>query len=233
MNENSIPPLNLQEPLGPSLELDQTPPREVLKDSGTPFAVGVICTIALLAALVLVPLSRQAAEPDAPGPDVLSTLMESIQQFWPHDGEDVEPPDPPADVVALPTLPTTPDVAAPSTDPFEMPALVALKGQQCFNYMPGGDNPAARETFSELLWSKLEPDVRSLMEERLAVCSPFAAISNEVIKAGGCRKSECGSNDAHFYINTDGKVAIDYRVDGVCKQATEDGFSQTQLLCSQ
>jgi hypothetical protein len=235
MQKDASPTLNLQEVPGPVLEFDNASSADTLARSGTPVAIGVTCTIALMAALVLVPLSRQSEGPTAIGAGLASVLPEFIQQILADEGHKEAMAESRAESSKSASGPEPTVVSKtqqPSaSDPFEVQALAHLKGQRCFNYMPGGDNLKARQAFSELLWEKLEPGVRSLLEERLDVCSPFEAVDEEVIKAGGCRKSECGENDAHFYINTDGKVAIDYRIDGQCKQAKEEGFTQTQFLC--
>jgi hypothetical protein len=236
MKEESPPTLNLQEVPGPVLKVDHASATETLVRSGTPVAIGVTCTIALLAALVLVPLSRQSEGPTAIGAGLASILPEFIQKILADEGQKEAMSESRAEA-SKPALGLEPTEVAKSqqpsaSDPFAVQALAPLKGQRCFNYMPGGDNPKARQAFSELLWDKLDPGVRSLLEERLDVCSPFEAVDETAIKAGGCRKSECGENDAHFYINTDGKVAIDFRIDGQCKQAKEEGFTQAQLLCA-
>jgi hypothetical protein len=236
MREEASPTLNLQEVPGPVLKFDHASATETLARSGTPVAIGVTCTIALLAALVLVPLSRQSEGPTAIGATLASILPEFIQQILSDEAQQDARSESRGDASKPALMPEPSEVGKtqpPSaSDPFEVQALAHLKGQRCFNYMPDGDNPKARQAFSELLWDKLEPGVRSLLEERLDVCSPFEAVDEVVIKAGGCRKSECGENDAHFYINTDGKVAIDYRIDGQCKQAKEEGFTQVQFLCA-
>jgi hypothetical protein len=189
-----------------------------------------------LAALALVPLSRQSEGPTAIGAGLASVLPELIQQIMADVGHKDDMSESRAEgrkpALGLEPTEVAKNQQPSASDPFAVQALAHLKGQYCFNYMPGGDNPKARQAFSELLWDKLEPGVRSLLEERLDVCFPFEAVDEAVIKAGGCRKSECGVNDAHFYINTDGKVAVDYRIDGQCKQAKEEGFTKAQLLCA-
>lgn len=221
MNESTSPELNLQEPQGPALVLDAAPPQARLSDSGTALAVGMLATIALLAALLLVPLSREAdSEAMADASPTLSWL-DALRRLLPGQDDDDD-----TDEASAPA-----SSPAPGADPFAAPLLSALKGQYCKSYLPGTDATAARQVFADLLWDKLDESVQTLMLERLDVCTPFEAVSGDVISAGGCRKSQCGRNDASFYINTQGKVAVDYRVDGVCNQATEDGFTQTGLLC--
>jgi hypothetical protein len=237
MTEMSSPVLDLQERKGPILQLDSTPPRNSLSDSGTSLAVGVITSLALVAALVLVPLSRQATISDSSHRNILAGLIEAVQLALASLGIETESPEIRND--AQPETATTGSKSAPeaaplpanAVDPFASPLLAALKDQRCFNFMPAGDNPAAVKAFSELVWNKLEPNVRALIEARLDVCSPFETVGEGIIKAGGCRKNECGENDAHFYINSDGKMAIDYRVAGECKDAAEVGFTNAALLC--
>lgn len=225
MTELNSPTLSLQEPQGPHLEVDLAPSAELLKDSGTPVAVGVLLLIAVLASLVLVPMSRQGAEAevaqtaDAPG------WMQALSRLWGSKAEEA-----PAQAAGE-AAPPAAAAATASADPFALPALAPLKGQYCFNYMPYGDKPAAKQAFADLLWDKLDGQVQTVIEDRLDVCQPFAALGEDLIRAGGCRKSDCGNNDAAFFINTQGKVAVEYRIDGVCKQATEEGFTQTEALC--
>jgi len=237
MSEISSPVLDLQERKGPILQSDSLPLRNSHSDSGTSLAVGVMTSLALLAALVLVPLSRQVTNFDSSHRSIFAGLIEAVQLALSSVGMATESPeirnDSPPETATSGTKPAPEATPSPANavDPFAAPLLAALKEQRCFNFMPAGDNPAAKKAFSELLWNKLEPDVRALIEVRLDVCSPFEDVGEGVIKAGGCRKSECGENDAHFYINNDGKMAIDYRVAGECKEATEEGFNKAALLC--
>lgn len=235
MNEMSSPVLDLHERSGPVLHVDASPSRESLGDSGTSLVVGVMSTLAILAASVLVPLSRQALDLDSSHRSAFSGLTDLVQQALStaKDGGDGTVNGVPAEAAGSSAKPTqeAPAPVPSAGDPFFSPRLAPLKGQRCFNFMPDGDNSAAREAFAELLWNKLEPDVRALLEERLDVCSPFESVAEGVIKAGGCRKSECGENDAHFFIDADGRGAIEYRVDGECRHAAEDGFTKVALLC--
>ncbi len=237
MIEMSSPFLDLQERKGPILQLDTSPSRNSLSDSGTSLAVGVMTSLALLAALVLVPLSSHVTDSDSSHRNIFAGLIESVQLALSSIGMETETPEIRNDeqsetaTSGSKSAPEAVPSPANSVDPFASPLLAALKEQRCFNFMPVGDNAAAKKAFSDLLWNKLEPDVRALIEVRLDVCSPFEAVGEGVIKAGGCRKNECGENDAHFYINTDGKMAIDYRVAGECKEAAEEGFTKVALLC--
>lgn len=237
MIEMSSPVLDLQERKGPILQLDSSPSRNSLSDSGTSLAVGLMTSLALLAALVLVPLSSHVTDSDSSHGNIFAGLIESVQLALSSIGIETESPeirnDEPSETATSGSQSAPEAVPSPANavDPFGSPLLAALKEQRCFNFMPAGDNSAAKKAFSELLWNKLEPDVRALIEVRLDVCSPFEAVGEGVIKAGGCRKNECGENDAHFYINTDGKMAIDYRVAGECKEAAEEGFTKVALLC--
>ena len=221
MNETTSPELSLQEPQGPALELDAAPPRNLKPDSGTPLAVGVLAVIALLAALLLVPMSREAESGSMADASPTMGWLDALRRLLPgqDDDEDTE------EAIAPQASP------ASGADPFAVPLLTVLKDQSCLNYLPGPKATAVRQAFADLLWEKLDDTVQATRLERLEMCTPFEAVSGDVISAGGCRKGECGRNDASFYINTQGKVAVDYRVDGVCNQATEDGFTQTRLLC--
>ena len=237
MIDVSSPVLDLQERKGPILQLDSSPSRNSLSDSGTSLAVGLMTSLALLAALVLVPLSSHVTDSDSSHGNIFAGLIESVQLALSSIGIETESPeirnDEPSETATSGSKSAPEAVPSPanSVDPFASPLLAALREQRCFNFMPVGDNAAAKKAFSDLLWNKLYPDVRALIEVRLDVCSPFEAVGEGVIKAGGCRKNECGENDAHFYINTDGKMAIDYRVAGECKEAAEEGFTKVALLC--
>lgn len=211
------------------MELDRSSPVEVFRDSGTPLAFVVMFSIGLACALVLVPMSRQGADADGAGLEVLSSMKELFKREQPADrSADAKP----ASTAAAPVPLAVPDNKPSQAGPFDVPILAALKGRYCSAYMPDGDDKAAREAFAELVWDKLDPDVRTKVSDRLDVCFPFSAVNDKLVKAGGCRKSECTVNDVHFYIDIAGKAAVEYRVDGECNQASEEGFSQARLLCA-
>ena len=107
-----------------------------------------------------------------------------------------------------------------------------IMGAYCYNYMPDGDNAAAKTFFDEMLWSKLGAEWQQKALERLDVCIPFTLQIPEVASAGGCAKSLCGVEDVTFYINTAGRVAVDMNVNGNCTHVAEEGFTQVHLLCT-
>lgn len=120
---------------------------------------------------------------------------------------------------------------APTSSTFSNSDITALSGKYCFAYMPGGSDPVAREAFVRVLWDKLDQQLQTLIKDRLEVCTPFEPVSPGVVAAGGCQKSACGVEDVTFYIDKDGKAAVDYRVGGRCESASEDIFSEKELLC--
>ena len=221
MNEAVSPILDLHEPIGPSLSLPPSDLAHVMTGSGTPMALGMLCTTAALSASLLVPISRMATgNPEDTWARIFGEVMQGVDEA--------------ADAVDLPMAADAPDGAAeagPGGDPFTVAALSPLKGTYCMDYMPGGTNPRAIKAFDQLVWSKLNKELQEIADDRLEVCSPFERVTDQVVSAGGCAKSQCGSNDVNFYINREGLVGVDYRINGECRTANEDGFTQTQLLC--
>ena len=149
MTEMSSPVLDLQERKGPILQLDSLPPRNSLSDSGTSLAVGVMTSLALLAALVLVPLSRQATNSDSSHDNIFAGLIEVVQLALSRVGMATESPeirnDSPPEAANSGSKSTPEAVPSPANavDPFASPLLAALKDQRCFNFMPA---PRARMT---------------------------------------------------------------------------------------
>lgn len=213
------PTLSLDEKVGPTLQLTAEPTGTLRNASSTWVATALFGLIGLAASAFLIPLSQgQFQSPWT------AELRSSLPALW---GADEEPE---ASVQeATQTSESTPEV--PASEVAEL--MGKLKGKYCFNYMPTGDDPGARDAFAKLYWNKLNAELTQLTEDRLDVCSPFAYQTPEVLVGGGCQKSNCGSNDVTFYINRQGKIAMDYRVEGECRYAAEDGFTQVSLLCSQ
>jgi len=212
------PTLSLGEKVGPTLNLEPEPTESLRSVSSTWIVSALFGLIGLTAAGFLIPLSQGQFQ--APWSEELRL---SLPALW---GSDTE---------LEASVQKTNQAAEPAQ---EMSAsevvklMEKLNGKYCFNYMPSGDDAVARDAFSKLYWNKLNAELTQLTEDRLDVCSPFAYQTPEVMVGGGCQKSNCGINDVTFYINHQGKIAMDYRVEGECRQASEDGFTQVNLLCS-
>ncbi len=212
------PTLFLGEKVGPTLKLEPEPTDSLRSVSSTWVVSALFGLIGLAAAGFLIPLSQGQFE--SPWSEEMRL---SLPGLWGSNAElegRVQETSQAAE--------STPEVAASDVGML----MGKLKGKYCFNYMPTGDDPGAREAFSKLYWNKLNEELTQLTKDRLDVCSPFAYQTPEVLVGGGCQKSNCGTNDVTFYINRQGKIAMDYRVEGECQHAAEDGFTQVNLLCS-
>jgi hypothetical protein len=214
----SLPTLVLGEKVGPTLKLEPAPTGPLRDASSTWAATALFGLIGLAASAFMIPLSQgQVQSPWS------EELLLSLPGLWGSD-----------EASEASTQKTNQaDQSTPEVPASEVADLMGkLKGKYCFNYMPTGDDPGAREAFSKLYWNKLNEELTQLTKDRLDVCSPFAYQTPEVLVGGGCQKSNCGTNDVTFYINRQGKIAMDYRVEGECSHAAEDGFTQVSLLCS-
>ncbi len=203
-----------QQNVGPELQLNAA-----LTNSTTHASNGLVVTIAALLAVlvlaVLLPYS-QMQQPQDTGPAWYSSLVDEVrallgQQELPTEVDTTEVDD----VV---------DAAVPN--------LIPLMGTYCFNYLPMGDNPAAKAVFDEVLWSKLGEDWRQKSLDRLDVCMPFEWQTAEVLSAGGCAKSLCGIEEVKFYIDLFGRAAVDVYSNGSCTHVAEEGFVGVNLLCT-
>jgi hypothetical protein len=210
--------LSLGEKVGPPLKL---PPEQVGAHGGaspTWVAVALFALIGLAFSALLIPLSQGHLK--SPWSDELRLIL---PESWGSDAASQSG----VQEISQAAVPT-PEITAA-----EVALLMgALKGKYCFNYMPYGDDAVAKDAFLKLYWSKLDEELVKLTEDRLEVCSQFAYKTPEVLVSGGCQKSNCGTNDVTFYINRQGNIAMDYRVEGECRYAAEDGFTQVSLLCS-
>jgi hypothetical protein len=213
------PTLFLGAKIGPSLKLIPEP-TEIPRDaSPTWLAIALFGLIGLAALTFLIPLSQGRFQ--SPWSEELRL---GIHGLWDsNDGPEDRDTSEIQQAAASTQEITDSDVSA---------LMEKLKGKYCFNYMPAGDDPAARAAFLKIYWSKLNVELTQLTEARLDVCSPFAYRTPDVMVGGGCQKSNCGTNDVGFYINRQGKIAMDYRIEGECRYANEDGFTQISLLCS-
>lgn len=212
------PTLFLGEKVGPTLKLEPESTGRLRSASSTWVVSALFGLIGLAAAAFLIPLSQgQFQSPWS------EEIRLSLPGLWGSDeGPEARVQE------STQTAESTPEVPALNVEVL----MGKLKGKYCFNYMPTGDDPGARDAFAKLFWNKLNAELTQLTEDRLDVCSPFAYQTPEVMAGGGCEKSNCGTNDVTFYINRQGKIAMDYRVDGECRHAAEDGFTQVSLLCS-
>jgi hypothetical protein len=226
--DTQAPALTLQEITGPTLRLDPPAAHADAQSNNVAFACTIFVILALLSGLLLVSLSRQQAHysgyEDQDTGDTIS-IFETIKQlFENHDQTQYTPSAPDPEPAPAPA-----PVAV--ADPFDTPLLASLKGKYCFNFLPSGNDAQAKSVFNRIFWSKLSPELTQMIGERTDVCTPFEAKTEDVIEADGCQKSNCSVNDVRFFINTDGKAALDYTVNGECKSDHEDGFTQTELLC--
>ena len=214
----ALPTLLMDEKVGPTLKLEPETTVTLRSASSTWVATALFGLIGFAASAFMIPLSQgQFQSPWS------EELRLSLPAFWgSHDLSE-----------ASAQKTNEADESTPEVTASEVAELLGkLKGKYCFNYMPTGDDPGAREAFSKLYWNKLNVELTQLTEDRLDVCSPFAYQTPEVLVGGGCQKSNCGTNDVTFYINRQGRIAMDYRVEGECRHAAEDGFTQVSLLCS-
>lgn len=238
----TLPTLVLGEKVGPTLKLESGPAETLRGASSTWFATAVFGLIGLAASAFMIPLSQgQLQSPWS------EELRLSLPGMWGSDEVTGASPQTPNQedehTRELPGSDGGPGASAQKLNQADesTPKVLAsevselmdkLEGKYCFNYMPTGDDPDAREAFSKLYWNKLNVELTNLTEDRLDVCTQFAYQTSEVLVGGGCQKSNCGTNDVTFYINRKGKIAMDYRVEGECSHAAEDGFTQISLLCS-
>ncbi len=213
---DASPVLDLNEPASPTLDIGGSDLPSVATPEAGWLPAAVFGGLALLVALALVPVT---GAPSEDGPSLMDLARERAAGLFGGSQEEEAAPAAPA--------------AAPRAEAsaFANPQVAPLQGKNCFAYMPGGSDPAAGVAFQQLVWSKLGESLQRLALDRMDVCSPFQAVNAEVVSASGCQKSACGDNDVAFFINREGKGAIEYRVDGRCDQAAEDGFTQVALLC--
>jgi hypothetical protein len=233
----TLPTLVLGEKVGPTLNLEPGPTGILRGASSTWVATAVFGLIGLAASAFMIPLGQgQLQSPWSEG------LRLGLPGLWGSDeaSEAIAQKPNQADEStsdeasgASAEKANQADKSTPEVPASEVSELMGkLKGKYCFNYMPTGDDQDAREAFSKLYWNKLNVELSQLAEDRLDVCTQFAYQTPEVLVGGGCQKSNCGTNDVTFYINRQGKIAMDYRVEGECSYAAEDGFTQINLLCS-
>ena len=209
-----------QQHRGPVLELE--PLAVSASDSSSnAFAVSAFVVAGVLALAVVLPLSRMNVQLYDDEPAWYEGLISQVMALFGQDEPVVEVEAQEPEVV---------ENTAVSDD--VVTQLQSLKGMYCFNFMPGGDQAAAVSTFDTLVWSKLSADWQSKALERVDVCMPFEWATPDVMSSGGCAKSMCGTEDVHFYINTQGKAALDMNIGGRCSYITEDGFTQLSVLCS-
>jgi hypothetical protein len=203
-----------QQQVGPVLTLDAGV-QGMHTHSPNGLVVSMAVALAALTLAVLLPLSQMNQfATDAPA--WYETLIAEVKALL---GQEEMPA-----VVEAAVADEVIDATAVSFEP--------IIGAYCFNYMPNGDNAAAKTFFDEMLWSKLGADWQQKALDRLDVCMPFELQTPEVVSAGGCAKSLCGVEDVKFYINTEGKAAIDMNVNGTCTHVAEEGFTQMHLLCT-
>lgn len=203
-----------QQFVGPALTLDAGL-RVIPAHSSNGLVVSMACVLAALSLAVLLPLS-QMNQFDTDEPAWYETLIGHVKSLL---GQEELPA-----VVEAAVVDEVKDASAVSFQP--------IMGTYCFNFMPSGDNLAAKTFFDEMLWSKLGADWQQKALDRLDVCMPFEMQTPEVGSAGGCAKSLCGMEDVKFYINTAGKAAIDMNIQGNCTHLAEEGFTQVHLLCT-
>ena len=213
------PPLNLSEYAGPTLEVGQASP----VPEPSEHAQWAVMFVFIFLALVIIPVLGAFG----PVPGEPSAARQYLHQLLERAGTATQgqEQDRSSEVAASGT------VEVPATDPFDHPALAPLKGKYCWDYMPGGTDPQAVATFQALVWNKLGRDVQTIAAERLMVCTPFEALNEQVMAAGGCKKSGCGVNDVTFYVDTAGRAALQVRADGKCQYSVEEGFSTGQSFC--
>jgi len=125
MIELSPTVFNLQERCGPTLSLGQSALGESSGGSGALFFACVTCVLAILAALVLVPLSLEVSGSSLSGRFDLFGLAKILQQKLPSErAEETGKP-------ARGDVPAVSSSAQSSVDPFTTPLLAPLKGQYC------------------------------------------------------------------------------------------------------
>lgn len=210
---------------GPALTLGQQyvgpelPLNTALTNSTTHTSNGLVVSIAMvlgvLVLAVLLPYS-QLQHPEDTGSAWYSSWVDEVKAL-----------------LGQQELPTAVDTSeADEVMEAAAPNLTPLIGTYCFNYLPMGDNPAAKAVFDEVLWSKLGEDWRQKSLDRLDVCMPFEWQTAEVLSAGGCAKSMCGIEDVKFYIDLFGHAAVDVFSNGNCTHVAEEGFVGANLLCT-
>jgi hypothetical protein len=97
--------------------------------------------------------------------------------------------------------------------------------------MPGGDNPAASQSFDRLFWSEIGDDLKKHALTRMERCTPFQAVEHDLIMATGCSEKQCLQNDVRFFIDTEGRIAMDFQIEGRCQSAASEGFNYNELMC--
>lgn len=211
-----------QQQQGPQLTLE---PMAVSSadPSSNAFAITSFVVAGVLALAVILPMSRMNAIADDDEAAWYQGLMSQVMALF---GQE----EPAIEVDTADEAEAAENEGASNVD--VMAHLQSLKGMYCFNFMPGGDQAAAVAAFDALIWSKLSPDWQSKALERLDVCMPFELASPDVMTSGGCAKSMCGTEDVHFYVNNQGKAAVDMNIAGRCSYITEEGFTQLSVLCS-
>ena len=209
---------------GPVLSAHQAVGAQLPTLSVLPYVLAAV----LLSALLLVPLLylsswRSGEGADAP-PWYLSLIEIARQHF--ADGHEMQ------EEVQAQTA--EPQEEAPAIDlPQDIASqITALVGKSCHNFLEDGDDPAAKYAFEQLIWSRLSKEWQDSAAERLEVCTPFKWQTPQVLSAMACAKGACGSDDVKFYVSRDGKVGIDVTDKGTCTQASEEGFTPAELLCS-
>lgn len=220
MSKRSSPALPGSEKKSPSLDLGDMDTSVHQKDVNTRQVAWVLGVLSLLVGLALVRLSIVANEPDrvsiASSVAAWLTSQTASQDSEEDSDSDSEMADEESQLEA---------------DPFMHDELAALKGQTCFNYMPGGNNPAASQAFERLFWSEIGDDLKKHALSRMEQCTPFQAIEHDLIMATGCTKKQCAQNDVRLFIGTEGSIAMDFQINGHCQSAAEEGFKHNELLC--
>lgn len=220
MSKLSSPALQGSEKNGPSLDVGDVDTSVHQKDMNTRQVAWVLGILSLLVGLVLVSLSLSAKQPDRVS--ITSSVVAWLStQMTSQNNEDEG--DSNTDMAD--------EESQLEADPFMHDELAELKGQTCFNYMPGGDNPAARQAFERLFWSEIGDDLKKHALSRMEQCTPFQAIEQDLIMATGCTKKQCAQNDVRFFIDTEANIAMDFQINGHCQSAAEEGFKYNELLC--
>lgn len=218
MSKWSSPVLSGSERKGPSLNVGEVNTSVHQKDVNTRQGAWVLGIVSLLVGLALVSLSLAAKQPDRVS--ITSTVAAWVMS---HTASQSDDSDSDADM--------DDEESQLEADPFMHDELAELKGQTCFNYMPGGDNPAARQAFERLFWGEIGDDLKKHALSRMEQCTPFQAIESDLIMATGCTKKQCAQNDVRFFIDTEANIAMDFQINGHCQSAAEEGFKYNELLC--
>jgi hypothetical protein len=216
MSNRSSPVLPATEKTGPSLDVGNAALNVHQKDMNTRQVAWVLGIFSLVVCLVLVGLSHIAKQPDR-----VSLTASAVA--WLQSQVDEDEHDSAQELAD--------EESDPDADPFMHEELAALKGQTCFNFMPGGDNPAAIQVFERMFWSEIGDDLKKPALTRMDTCTPFQAIEHDLIMATGCSKKQCPKNDVRFFIDTEGGIAIDFQINGRCESASSEGFNYKELMC--